>query len=237
MMHRNDSNPSYSMTSSRPWLARSLTVTTWLLALAVVMPAWAQVPRAPAPVPATIPATVPPSVPPRVPPAVPTQAGPRPAPQAGKPADPHGKPAAPQNAQQIRDKLRLNIRALRAQKLAEVLKPDSATAIKLQEISEKYGDQVMRLQQDAGTAKRDLVKQLQGANPDPAAVTRLTEQLLALRSQVNRTEEERMMAVRKVLTPVQFGKFLIAWPKINRQIQVKIYQALQKLGEKDADVL
>jgi Spy/CpxP family protein refolding chaperone len=151
----------------------------------------------------------------------------------GKPAEARKPAATPaQNAQQIRDKLRASIRAMRAQKLAEVLKPDAPTAVKLQEISEKYGDQLMALRDQASAAKRDLVKQLQSATPDQAAVTRLTEQLLNLGGRTNRLEEERMTAVKRVLTPVQFGRFLVAWPKINRQIQEKIYQALAKMGER-----
>lgn len=145
---------------------------------------------------------------------------------------PEARKTPPQTPQQIRDKLRASIRALRAQKLAEVLKPDAATAAKLQEISEKYGDQVMVLHDQAGAARRDLVKQLQSPTPDQAAVTRLTEQLLSLTGRTNRLEEERMTAVKRVLTPVQFGRFLVAWPKINRQIQERIYGALAKVGEK-----
>jgi hypothetical protein len=150
----------------------------------------------------------------------------------GKPAEAR-KPAVtpPQNAQQIREKLRASIRAMRAQKLAEVLKPDAPTAVKLQEISETYGDQLLVLRNQASAAKRDLVKQLQSPTPDQAAVTRLTEQVLNLSGRTNRLEEERMTAVKRVLTPVQFGRFLVAWPKINRQIQEKIYQALTKMGE------
>lgn len=191
-----------------------------LLGSTAVATADAQVP---APVPVARPAQ----------PAVPS----RPQPGPGKPADSKAterKPALTpqQHAQQVRNKLRENIRAMRAQKLAEVLKPDAPTAAKLQDISETYGDPVMQLHEQARTARRDLVKQLQNQTPDQAAVGRLTEQLQSLRSKANRLDEERMTAVRKVLTPIQFGRYMLAWPKINRQIQEKIYQALEKMGER-----
>ncbi len=201
----------------------------WALALLGTTAVWTAHAQVPAPTPIPVAPRAQPAV-------VPSRVQPGP----GKPADPKDAKAAErkpaltpqQNAQQIRNKLRENIRAMRAQKLADVLKPDAPTATKLQEISEKYGDPVMQLHEQARTARRDLVKQLQNPAPDQAAVGRLTEQLLGLRGKFNRLEEERMTAVRKVLTPVQFARYMLAWPKINRQIQEKIYRALEKMGER-----
>ena len=40
-----------------------------------------------------------------------------------------------------------------------------------------------------------------------------------------------MTAVRAVLTPEQFARYLIAWPKINREIQERLDQAVRARGK------
>jgi Spy/CpxP family protein refolding chaperone len=205
----------------------------------LAVPGWAQAPAAPPPPAAKPPApaakppaqdTKPPA-PGAKPPATPAV---RPAakPPTPKPLDkPNDKPKPPRDAQEVRDKLRLSIREMRAKKLAEVLKPDPNTAQRLQEISEKYGDDALKVREQAGATRRELKKLVEQAKPDPTAVTQLTDQYLTQRGKAGQLESEREAAVRGVLTPDQFARYLIAWPKINRQIQDLINQALRARGK------
>ncbi len=125
-----------------------------------------------------------------------------------------------------------SIRAWRKQRLADVVQPDAPTALKIQDILDQHAIQTMALGDELRKTKAELTRQLKLPAPDLALLTRLTDQLLAVQAKIAKVEEDRSTAVRKVLTPVQFSRYLIAWPKINRQIQEKIYQALAKIGDR-----
>ncbi len=145
---------------------------------------------------------------------------------AAKLADPKADPKV--KAAQTREKLHQRIRTLRAQKLAEVIKPDAATAKRLQEVAEKFEDQLAAVRQEAAITKRDLQKSLQAPKPDDAALNRLTDQMLSQRAKLHKLEDDRNGAVRKVLSAAQFSRLLIAWPKINKSIQEEMYKAILK---------
>lgn len=139
-------------------------------------------------------------------------------------------------AEQARAKLREKIRAIRARKLAEVIQPDAATALKLGEIAERFEEQLEATRTQARTTRRDLVKLLQAPKPDENAVGKLTQQLISERAKLSDIENARETAVRAVLNPVQFARLVLVWPKINREIREEIYRVLLKKKARDEEI-
>lgn len=168
--------------------------------------------------------------PPAKPVAVPAPVKPAPAPvSAGKPA---AKPVPPKKdpkqREEARAKLLQRIRALRAQELAEVLKPDSAAVVKVVEIAAGFEDKVIATRQELRQKRGDLDKLLKDAKPNDAAISKAVDELLGGRRKLEEIEAERTSGLRKALTPSQFAKVVVSWPRINRKIQESLYRALLK---------
>lgn len=140
------------------------------------------------------------------------------------------KPPAPKNDPKQRElaraKLLQRIRALRAQELAELLKPDTQAVSKVVEIAAGFEDRLIATRQEARQMRQDLDKLLKDAKPNDAAITKVVDDLIARRQRLEQIEAERTAAMRKVLTPSQFAKVVVAWPRINRKIQETLYRAL-----------
>ncbi len=148
----------------------------------------------------------------------------------GKPAvaKPPVKKVDPKKREEARAKLLQRIRGLRAQELAEVLKPDATAVAKVVEIAAGYEDKVIATRQDQRQRRADLDKLLKDPKPNDAAISRLVDELLAGRKRLEDIEYERTAAFRKVLNPSQFAKVVVSWPRINRKIQETLYRALLK---------
>ncbi|MBM4344546.1 MAG: hypothetical protein FJ100_14370, partial [Deltaproteobacteria bacterium] len=148
----------------------------------------------------------------------------------GKPvaAKPPLKKVDPKQREEARAKLLQRIRGLRAQELADVLKPDVTAVAKVVEIAAGYEDKVIATRQDQRQRRADLDKQLKDPKPNDAAITKLVDELIASRKRLEEIEYERTAAFRKVLNPSQFAKVVVSWPRINRKIQETLYRALLK---------
>ncbi len=143
-----------------------------------------------------------------------------------KPAKPPAVKKDPKQREQARTKLLQRIRALRAQELAEVLKPDAPAVVKVVEIAAGYEDRLIVTRQEARQKRQELDKLLKEPKPDDAAILRVADDLIARRRKLEEVEAERTAALRKVLAPSQFAKVVVAWPRINRKIQETLYRAL-----------
>ncbi len=188
----------------------------------------APAPTRPAPAPAA-PATAVRPAPPAAP-AGRAPVPPHPAVGAAKPpgAKPLVKKVDPKQREEARAKLLQRIRGLRAQELAEVLKPDATAVAKVVEIAAGYEDKVIATRQDQRQRRADLDKLLKDPKPNDVAISRLVDELLAGRKRLEDIEYERTAAFRKVLNPSQFAKVVVSWPRINRKIQETLYRALLK---------
>jgi len=143
----------------------------------------------------------------------------RPPPKPPTKPDPNQREAA-------RAKLLAKIRAVRAQELADVLTPDVAAVGKVVEIAAGFEDRLIAARQETRGHRHELDKLLKVAKPDDAAITRAVDQLLAGRRKLDEIEAERTAALRKAVTPAQFARVVVAWPRINRKIQEMLYRAL-----------
>lgn len=137
-------------------------------------------------------------------------------------------PKGPQEREELRAKARQKIRALRAQKLAEVLRPDATPLPKVLEIAEQYEDKVIAARTDLRTRRKELDTLLAAVPLSEPAIAKATDAVLAHRARLQQIDEERISALRKVLSPSQFARVMLAWPRINRQIQEQIYRAIFK---------
>lgn len=212
------------MNASLLWSRHVLASCVAVAALAWSTIAGAQLPAAtaqPAGLPAPAKATASPAGRPApAKPAVPTKPG-----DAAKPAKPKQDP---KQREEARAKLLQRIRTLRAQELAEVLKPDAAAVTKVVEIAGGFEDRLIATRQELRGHRGELDKLLKVTPPNDAAIQKITDEMLAKRKKLDDIEAERTAALRKALTPSQFAKVVVAWPRINRHIQEQLYRALLK---------
>lgn len=212
---------------------RILSSTGTALVTLLALPALAQVRTAPPPPPPPAQRQAPPP-PAQQPPA---------RPDAARPADGqvrsggHPQTRDPKQVEQARVKLLQRIRAMRAQELALVLNPDTAAVNKVVELSSGFEDRLLAARQDLRSQRAELDRLLADAKADDSAITRATDELLARRRKLDDIEAERTAALRKVLTPAQFARLVVAWPRINRKIHAELYRALlsSKAGKGGAD--
>lgn len=176
------------------------------------------------------------ALPPRPPVARPV-GPPQPAkPTTAKPAKPPTK-VDPKQREAAKQKLLKSIAAMRAKELAEVLKPDSAAVAKVVELASGFEDQLVAARQELRQKRSALDALLAQPKPDDPALNRAIDALMAQRKKLEDIEAERTAALRKALTPNQFARVVVAWPRINRRIQEQLYRALltAKQGAVDVD--
>jgi hypothetical protein len=136
------------------------------------------------------------------------------------------QPAAAPQAQDRREKIKQRVRALRAYTLTEQLDLDEATAAKLFPALAKYDDEFDKLL----LARADLQRRLEAAGSvkDPKAVDKLVDEAVANQKALWATEEQRLVQLRKILTPAQTARVLVVLPAMERKIQNQLKRAAQK---------
>lgn len=75
-------------------------------------------------------------------------------------------------------------------------------------------------------AMKELESQLAAPQPDAARLAQLASTIVADRAKVQALEAERTADDQRVLTPLQLARLIVAWPRINRQIKVELYEAM-----------
>ncbi len=165
---------------------------------------------------------------PRTAPPPPTQKPAAPAAKAPQAMPAHGPVQNQPQREEMKARVREQIRAVRAKKLAEVVKPDAATAARLQDVVGLYDDQMTAVRKDAQATRRDLTQLLKSSPNNVQQLTKLTDQLLSQRARLQQIENDRTAAMRKLLTPEQYARIILAWRKVNREIQEQIYKAVLK---------
>jgi Spy/CpxP family protein refolding chaperone len=129
-----------------------------------------------------------------------------------------------------------SIRAMRAKELGDVLNPDTAAVAKVVELSSGFEDQLVAARQDLRQKRSAIDILLAQPKPDDPALNRAVDALMAQRRKLEDIEAERTAALRKVLTPNQFARVVVAWPRINRRIQEQLYRALLSAKQGAVDV-
>jgi Spy/CpxP family protein refolding chaperone len=141
--------------------------------------------------------------------------------------------AAPPAQPDRREKIKQRVRALRAYTLTEQLDLDEATAAKLFPALAKYDDEFDKLL----LARADLQRRLEAAGSlkDPNAVDKLVDEAIANQKALWTTEEQRLVQLRKILTPAQVARVLVVLPAMERKIQNQLKRAAQKPGARAPD--
>jgi len=118
------------------------------------------------------------------------------------------------------------LRGMRMWKLTEELKLDEATAAKLFPLLSKYDDLEREVHRERGHAYRELHQALEAPSPDRARIDAVVEKMARLRDRRHVVEQEKLAAVRKVLTAQQMGKLLLVIPRIEDSFRRKIREAI-----------
>lgn len=125
-----------------------------------------------------------------------------------------------------RAQIRQHITDFAMQQIEQQLALDPATLQRFRAVADKYEPQIAGLHREIGMAMRELKAQLAAPQPDEATLSRLADTIVNDRTKVQALEAQRTADNRSVLTPTQFAKLVVAWPKINRQVKLEMYKAM-----------
>lgn len=137
---------------------------------------------------------------------------------AAPPGPPPGhSPAGPREG--MREEVMNRIRTMRMIRITEELKPDEETAGKMFAILTRADDEERELWKQ----QRELYRQLRDAarvdKPDQAKLKALVDQIVAGHGRRATIEDEKIKALRRILSPVQAAKLVLLLPEIDHGIR------------------
>jgi hypothetical protein len=150
-------------------------------------------------------------------------------PRRGGP-DGSAPPAA--GATERREQIKKKIRAMRAYTLTEELALDEQTAGRLFPVLARYDDETDRLLEKRIEVQRRLRRVDASREPrsdptaDPRSIERLIDEAIAVQHSFRDLEDRRIAELRKILTPAQAAKLLVALPELERKIQNQLRRAI-----------
>lgn len=128
----------------------------------------------------------------------------------------------------LRAEIRARLRAHRTARLIDALRLDEAGVAKLMPVLRRFDEQMEPIFMDLGDARRALKQALNVPTPDAAAVNKLVDRMMAGRAKLEKVGTERLVELRKVLTPVQFGRAVLAFAEIDRKVDKHLHQAMEQ---------
>jgi Spy/CpxP family protein refolding chaperone len=128
-------------------------------------------------------------------------------------------PAAPdkRTPEQLRKEVLERMRALRAWRIVDELKLDETTSARLFPILAKYDEEDLALSDERRDIAQQIKTLLAAPKPDDAKLNAALDGMLANRKKRIASKDERIKAVRKVLTPVQQAKLVLLLPRLERE--------------------
>jgi hypothetical protein len=132
--------------------------------------------------------------------------------------------------EKLREQIREKVKVLRTTLLIQELNLDQATAIKLVPTLDKGYDEIGKLNQDSGQARRELRGLMDSGKATDADINRLVDRMLANRTKITAVEDGLIKEARKILKPGQVAKLIIVLPHVNRAIERQIRQAAGRGG-------
>jgi len=135
-------------------------------------------------------------------------------------------PAMAQPDGQKRAAVRQQITDFAMQQITTELALDPTTAQRFRAVADKYEPQIAGIHREVGMAMKELKAQLAAPQPDEGRLAQLANTIVSDRSKVQALEAQRTADNQRVLTPTQFAKLIVVWPKINRQIKLEMYKAM-----------
>jgi hypothetical protein len=123
-----------------------------------------------------------------------------------------------------REQIKKKIRAMRAYTLTEELALDEQTAGKLFPVLARSDDETDKLLEK----RIDVQRRLRRVDTmrDPRAIDRLIDEAIAVQRDFRDLEDHRIAELRKILTPTQAAKLLVALPELERRIQNQLRRAI-----------
>lgn len=135
--------------------------------------------------------------------------------------------------ERLRGELFDQVRAMRVWMLTDELRLDEAQVAKLFPLLASFDEREQQLARERGELSRALRAETESPNPRPPELARLVDALLANRDKRNAFDRERLTALRRVLSPVQQGKLVLLWPRIEEMARHRIRSAIR--GESPED--
>lgn len=136
-------------------------------------------------------------------------------------------PALAQPDQQKRAQVRQQATDLMMQRFTQELALDPATREQLRQSWDRAQAQIEGVRKEMWLAMKELKAQLASPAPDNARLSQLSELVFNNRLKVEELEHARIGEWRRILTPVQFAKAILVSPKIKREVQQQVMQAVR----------
>jgi hypothetical protein len=132
---------------------------------------------------------------------------------------------------QMRERVRNSI----VDRLVRILRLDPPTAARFAEVVKRYDDQNAAIMAENQPLRRELKQLLDAGRPDDAGILSLTDRILANRARMKKLEDERAAELRRVLKPADYGRLILVFPQVNRQVRAEIFQALNGRAPLDGE--
>ena len=133
----------------------------------------------------------------------------------------HAQPDEPA----LRARIRERVRMATEQKLIAALSLDAGTAAKLTAVIDRFDAQIADLQKANGQLFRELKQFLDRGGNDAATINGLADRMLDNRTRIHHLETDRSHDVRLVLSPQQYGRLMIAYPQITKDLKKEMWKA------------
>lgn len=151
-------------------------------------------------------------------------------PDVPDPPEPHsvtdGGEPSPRAAR--RERVRQRIRAMRAWYLTEELGLDDTTATRLFPVLSKYDERLAEVHQRGVELRRALRRAMSGSRPDQPSIDRLMDDLLTHYDNLYRVQRDRLVAVRRVMSPSQSARLVLILPRLDDAVRREIERATKK---------
>jgi Spy/CpxP family protein refolding chaperone len=135
----------------------------------------------------------------------------------------------------LREKLRERVKAMRIARMIEALDLDEKSTVKVMPIVDKAMDDLGAIAKDAGQSRRGLRQLMQADKPDEGQINKLVDQLMNDRDQAKGIEDQMIKDLRKVLSPEQTAKLVVVLPEINRGLEQRIRRAAMRRAQQGED--
>jgi len=165
----------------------------------------------------------------------PVPAGQRPAPAPATASANANDQAAPATREQLRNEIADRMRELRAQRIAEALALDPSGAARLMPVLTRYDEREMSLARERRSIVREIRAELQSGRADDNRLSAAIGRLLVNRASRRTVDDERIAELRKLLTPVQQARLVLALPRIEREFSERLRELTRGRRQADAD--
>jgi hypothetical protein len=118
---------------------------------------------------------------------------------------------------------------LMMQRLTEELQLDPSAQAQVRANWDRAQAQIQGVRKEMWMAMKELKAQLASPTPDTVQLARLSDLILNDRIKVEQIDNDRIRSLRGILTAQQFARAILVSPKIKREVQQQVMQALKQM--------